>query len=320
MSKIFGQNMKRIKISPYNPLWPAQFECESALISAALGPSCVDIHHIGSTSVLDLSAKENIDILCIVDKLENSLILQEIGYVFKGEINVPLRYYFSKSTPNLKVNLHVVPPAHGFIQLNLCFRNYLRNNAKAKSSYEKLKYSLIKNPVNFERKNGGFVGYTLEKDTFIKSILDKANFDGLMINFCTHANEWEAYHHMREKLLFSPINIKYDRNHLTIYADNHFHLVMYKGTKIVSVAQVELLDEAAAILRSLATDTPYQRCGYGSKLLVFIEKWLKNKRVKIIKTHAELRAQNFYHKLGYVDVKFDDTSISNSTIKLGKFF
>lgn len=320
MCKIFGQIVKHIKISPYNPLWPDQFKCESALISGVLGQSCVDIHHIGSTSIPGLSAKENIDILCIVNNLENSLILQEIGYVFKGELNVPLRYYFSKNTPSLMVNLHVVPPEHGFIQLNLCFRNYLRNNAKAKNSYEKLKYSLVQNPVNFERKSGRFIGYTLGKDTFIKSILNKANFDGLMINFCTHINEWEAYHRIREKLLFSPLNIKYDRNHPTIYANNHFHFVMYKGTEIVSVAQVELVDEVAAILRSMATDTPYQRCGYGSKLLVFIEQWLKSKGVKIVKAHAELKAQNFYRKLGYIDVKFDDVSISNSTIKLGKTF
>ena len=38
-------------------------------------------------------------------------------------MNVRLHYYFRK---NKKINLHVTELDHGFIKLNLCFRNYLR--------------------------------------------------------------------------------------------------------------------------------------------------------------------------------------------------
>jgi GNAT superfamily N-acetyltransferase len=225
---------------------------------------------------------------------------------------------FPKRPPDLKINLHVVPPNHGFIGLNLCFRDYLRNNEIAKLAYEKLKYKLAINPINFERAQGGFPRYTLEKDAFIKSILNEANYGGFMINFCTHNNEWESYHHLKEKLLFAPLGIKYDRKHPTVHADNHYHLVLYSGTIIVSIAHIEMLGNEAAVLRSLATDTPFQSQGYGAHLLKFIECWLRNKGIKTVKTHAELTAENFYRKLGYVDIEFDDISISNTILKLGK--
>jgi GNAT superfamily N-acetyltransferase len=265
-----------------------------------------------------LSAKDTIDILCIVNDLSSSLALQELGYVFKGELNIPLRYYFSKDTPTLKVNLHVVESDHGFIKLNLCFRDYLKNNEKARLDYEALKYYLVQDPVNFERVRGRFPKYTLEKDTFIKSILNEAEFGGSTINFCTHSNEWNAYHRIRAEQLFTPRGLKYNPNHPTLSSAHHYHLILYKGTTIVSVAQVEILDDAVAVLRSIATDTPYQRQGYGSYLLRGIEQWLQNRNIKTIKTHAELIAESFYRKQGYIDMELDDVSISRTIIDLGK--
>ena len=307
-----------MKIFPYNPKWPAMFERESKSISRILGDHCIDIHHIGSTSVTGISAKENIDIMCVVDSLKNSLNLRGLDYVFKGELNIPMRYYFVKSTAELKVNLHVVPANHGFIELNLCFRNYLRNNEKTRLAYQNLKYTLAKDPSSFERQNNSLPKYTLEKDAFIKSTLKEANYDGRTINFCTHYNEWKSYHRLKEQLLFKPLGIEYDQNHPTVLSENHHHLVLYKGVDIVSIAQVEILDDAIAVLRSLATDTPYQRRGYGAYFLSFLERWLHFKGIKTIKVHAETIAENFYRKLGYVDVEFNDISISKTTTKLGK--
>ncbi len=309
---------KHIEIFPYSVAWPKLFEAESNHIKNTLGDICHQVHHIGSTSVPGLSAKDTIDILCVVNDLSSSLILQEFGYVFKGELNVPLRYYFSKNTPTLKVNLHVVEPSHGFIKLNLCFRDYLRGNEKARVDYETLKHHLVKDPINFERVDGGFPRYTLEKDTFIKSTLLAAGLDETTVNFCTHRLEWEAYHRIRTEQLFVPAGITYDPNHPTLSADKHYHFVLYKGTTIVSVAQVEMLSDEVAALRSIATDTPHQRQGYASYLLRFVERWLHHRDIKTIKTHAELTAEPFYRKHGYVDMAFDDISISSTIIDLGK--
>lgn len=311
--------IKKIAVIPYNPDWPQMFDFEADLIKQTLGDHCFEVHHIGSTSIPGLAAKEDLDILCVVDRLSSALHLQSIGYVLKGELNIPLRVYFSKTTPFSKVNLHVVEKGHGFIDLNLCFRNYLRTHEEVRHAYQNLKYQLIQDPSSFERINGGFPRYTLEKDSFIKTILDQADFRGVTVNFCTHYREWEAYHRIRQEQIFQPINIIYDHEHPTITAENHYHFVLYKGSQIVSVAHVELLKEKdEAALRSLATDSPYQRQGYGAQMMIFLEKWLHFQERKIFKMHVRLSAEPFYRKLGYTDMFFDDPCINEEYLDLGK--
>jgi GrpB-like predicted nucleotidyltransferase (UPF0157 family) len=42
---------RHIEVVPYNPKWPDMFEAEAASIKRVLGDTCIEIHHIGSTSV-----------------------------------------------------------------------------------------------------------------------------------------------------------------------------------------------------------------------------------------------------------------------------
>ena len=268
---------KIIEVVPYNPDWPRVFEKEAALIKQTLGKYFLEVHHIGSTSVPGLSAKRDIDILCIVDQLSSSIELQNFGYTFKGELNIPLRYYFSKRTPYLKANIHIVENDHGFIPLNLCFRDYLRAHESERLAYADLKEQLLKDPKSYEEIKPGFTIYNLRKDQFIKSILEKAEFDGFCINFCMHDDEWKNYHRIREEQIYKPIGVTYNRNHPSITAANNYHFVLYKGRKIVSVAQVELLNNAEVALRSLATDEPYKRQGCATYMLKFLEKWVKHR-------------------------------------------
>jgi len=277
-----------IEVIPYNPDWPNMFEKEAAFIKNILREHCLEIHHIGSTAVPQLHAKQDLDILCVVDELQNSLILQNLGYTFKGELNIPLRYYLSKNTMQSKVNLHIVEKEHGFIKLNLYFRDYLRANDEARKSYAMLKEELLKDPTSYIKISSGFTGYNLGKDKFIKSILQKAGFNGFSVNFCMHDNEWVEYRRIREEQIFIPIQIIYDRNHPTILADNNYHFVLYKGIIIVSIAQIELLNTTEAALRSFATDTPYKKLGYGTYLMQILEKWVKQQGRKVIKIHTNL--------------------------------
>lgn len=312
-------SLKYIEIVPYNPQWPKRYEKEALKIQHLLGNSFKEIHHIGSTAVPGLSAKDHIDIICVVDNLSDSLCLKQLGYVFKGEINVPLRYYYSKNTPDLKVNLHVITPGNGFIELNLCFRNYLRQNTDARLDYESLKIQLLQDPTSFERSNGGFARYTLRKDIFIKSILKQANFEGITLNFCTHHQEWEHYHHIKKTEIFNRIPLTYNRNHPDLISDHHYHFVMYKGIKIICIAQIEFLDEKVAVLRTLATDAKYKKQGYATHMIKTLEQWIIHQKRSIIKLHATLTAESFYRKLGYIEMDFDDISILKEKIDMGKY-
>ncbi len=71
-------------------------------------------------------------------------------------------------------------------------------------------------------------------------------------------------------------------------------------------------------LRGLATDKKYQGNGYGSVLLKLLETWCKNRNGAIIKLHSAPQAENFYRKLGYNSIVWDDESINEKVIDLGK--
>lgn len=61
-----------IKVVSYDSNWPVQFEQEAEQIKKALGSNCIEIHHIGSTSVPDLVAKPVIDMIPVVLDIANA--------------------------------------------------------------------------------------------------------------------------------------------------------------------------------------------------------------------------------------------------------
>jgi GrpB-like predicted nucleotidyltransferase (UPF0157 family) len=308
---------KQVKVIPYNTKWPEIFAIEAGIIKQALGTSCEAVHHIGSTSVPGLSAKEDIDILCVVDNLRNSLKLVNVGYVFKGELNIPLRNYFSKNTSESKVNLHVVEKDNGFIAYNLSFRDYLRSHSDTRLEYDALKRELAKNPENWQNATSqGVRIYTLKKHQFIEDVRAKTEFNELYVTYCLHYKEWEAYHRIREEMLFH--DIEYDKDHESFRNPNCYHFVLYKGSNIVSVMMAELLNEDEIACRALATDTPYQNKGYGTYLMKFLERWTIVRGRKVIKLHAAIPAEQFYRELGYVDMEFDDPCRHEAHVDLGK--
>ncbi|AIK97081.1 hypothetical protein ID47_10605 [Candidatus Paracaedibacter acanthamoebae] len=297
--------MKHIEVVPYNPEWPKQFKREAAQIKEVLGDHCLEIHHIGSTSIPGLAAKEDIDILCVVDQLASALALQGVGYIFKNEINIPLRYFFSKNSDFSKVNLHVTEAEHGFIDLNLRFCDYMRHHPDSRQAYQVLKYKLLLDPTSFVRVNGRFPKYTLEKNIFIKSVLDQAGYKGITFNFCLHYAEWEAAKQFRQTYFFDPMQID-DPYTWTFNHPEHVHLVMYRGTKIIGYAHIQLWKDGLAALRIIVIDEEARYQGFGTQFLVLIEKWLKLKNYNSLHIESSEEALLFYRKHGYKDMPFND--------------
>lgn len=250
---------KDVTVVPYQDKWPVQFQEEAEHIRAALGAACVDVYHIGSTSVLGLAAKDTLDVLCVVKSLSASLNLEKAGYAFKGELNVPLRYYFSKRTPELRVNLHVVEPEHGFIELNIKFRDYLRNHTDARDAYMQLKYSILNEQDAFLKQDGQFVGYTLKKNAFIKAILNAAGVRAMLLNFCMHESEWDT--------LESMLNIETPDDKA-----RYFCFVLYEGTQIVGAAMFETLNNKNLRLLGLKA----QSVDYRQGLILELSKWIQH--------------------------------------------
>lgn len=164
-------------MTPYNPEWPAIFNAEAFKIKEALGPNCIAVHHIGSTSVPGLSAKSVIDIIGVVKDPEKTIrFLEDLGFQYKGEYNIPMRFYFNRSE-GIETNLHIYEEGHPEIELNLFFRDYLRQHPDARNEYSKLKEDLLKEKSSYEKNNSPFTGYNLGKDAFIRKVLKAANFN-----------------------------------------------------------------------------------------------------------------------------------------------
>ncbi len=310
-----------IVIADYNIEWPSIFAKEAKIIHDAFGTNCIAIHHIGSTSVEGLAAKPKIDIIVVLKSNHNAIsILESIGYCYRGELNIPFRLYFRKKDTNPEFNLHVYEEGNPEIELNLLFRDYLRKSPKLCEEYMQLKYNLIKDESSHYKHKQFFVGYTLAKNKFIKNILKQAKFSGICLRICVHQDEWTEYHRIRKKEIFDTIeNLVYDPSHRTISDPNHNHLVLYKGTKIIGIAQVEFKNSDYCILRSIAIDKHSQGKGYGKHLLMLIEKWIKSKGVAKIYLHTD-DAVVFYKKLGYQEMYFEDNDGLNmgQKIDLGK--
>lgn len=123
-----------VEIVEYDSSWPEQFSVESARIQKILGDNCIDVHHIGSTSVPGLAAKPVLDIMPVVEDITRVNIqgLEAIGYKNKGELGMPFRTYMSRGLPQHTHHLHIWEIGNPEIEKHLLFRDYLINNASAR--------------------------------------------------------------------------------------------------------------------------------------------------------------------------------------------
>jgi GrpB-like predicted nucleotidyltransferase (UPF0157 family) len=295
--------MKSIEVAPYNPEWPKLYEAESNKIKNSLGKNLLDIHHIGSTSVPGLSAKPIIDIIASVTDFSKAIpSLESIGYESRGEMFLPFREYLRKGK---EVNLHLYEGPSPEIELNLCFRDYLRSHPDYCHKYQQLKEELITKKSSFEKNNSNYTGYNLGKDKFIRSILQKAGFDKIRMMYANHHHEWEILKKFRQKYFFDkvPINDPYT---WTFNHNEHLHLVLYQGVEIVGYAHIQLWPKNRSAIRIIVIDEIKRNSGMGGTFLKMIEKLLKIKRYKILHTESSPGAVNFYRKHDYIEMPFND--------------
>ncbi|MBT4963303.1 MAG: GrpB family protein [Francisellaceae bacterium] len=260
--------LNKIDVVAYQDNWPKIFENEREIIHAALSGNIQQIEHIGSTAIPGLSAKPKIDILAVVNSLPGSIpMLENGGYQYKGEYNIPCRYVFSKKKPFV-INLHVSSIGHGFIGLNLSFRDYLLTHQDTVEEYQKLKYKLLRKQ-NIYKKNNGFSNYNLGKDRFIKKVLSKAKFNEYCLNICTHYLEWDEFY------LACP---NYNKTNFSVNInqpgkeDNRLAVVLYLGVKMVAfgVVNFSMMIGAVEVVQSIEEI-------HAKKMHTILKYWLQHR-------------------------------------------
>ena len=259
---------KKITVVPYQSSWPKIFEEHASELKKALRQNCIHIYHIGSTSVPGLYAKPVIDIMCVVKDLQEAkILLEKLGYIYKGEFNLPLRLFFSRKFP-INVHIHLVTENNGEIEWQLCFQNYLRKNEDARNRYAKTKLNLIKqNPDGFDIiKKKLFSEYTVKKGNIILEIAKEAGFSGYRFVIATNENELIAF---KKLLNIDPISSQ----------ESYFNLCLYNGTNITSAALLEIEEnQKNAYINKIVSLNDQDK----SILLKKIKEWMNFKNINLI--------------------------------------
>jgi GrpB-like predicted nucleotidyltransferase (UPF0157 family) len=144
---------ERIVIVPYDPRWPADY----ASIATALCPHAPEgavLHHIGSTAVPGLAAKDVIDLQLTVTALGDvdAQALAGLGFVEReglsdhpppGRVLAPddLAKRFFRGTRR-RANLHVRVAGRFNQRYPLLCRDYLRSHPVTAAAYETIKRQL----------------------------------------------------------------------------------------------------------------------------------------------------------------------------------
>ena len=299
------KKVQRVELVPYDPRWPRMFEEEAEDIKQVLGNNCIAIHHIGSTSIPGLLSKPKIDIIAVVENPTESIQqLEKIGIGYRGEYNIPMHYGFSKRG-DINVNLHVYELGHPEIELNLLFRDYLRAHSDVRDAYAAVKMDLLKKPASHEKKNAMFTGYTLAKGSFVRKVLRSAGFERLRLLKCSDGEEWEAAKSFRQRYFFDKASIL-DPYEWTFSHADHVHFVLYLGVDIIGYAHVQLWPDSRAAIRIIVVDEAHRAQGFGRQLMEWLETWLRNGNYRSVHAESSADALEFYRKLAYVDMPFDD--------------
>ena len=167
-----------IRIEPYDPRWPSDFERERRRIHEALGDTALRIDHHGSTAVPGLAAKPVIDIQVSVARLRPidayAPALARIGYLHVPHDDDARCPFFHRPAewPHTH-HVHVVTFGSEEEQRTLTFRDYLREHPEAARDYEALKRRLAAEYRGDDAASRE--SYAIAKSAFVQRIIEAAS-------------------------------------------------------------------------------------------------------------------------------------------------
>ena len=175
---LLGTDGGHVEIVEYRPEWAEIFERERAAIIERCRPWVMEVHHVGSTSVPRLAGKPILDIMPVVakpDDGENAVApMTTLGYRYRGENELPGRFYFDKIVDGRTVvHCHMYPQDHSDVRKLVAFRDRLRTQRETACEYERLKRELA------SRYRDDREAYTDGKGAFVNEITAVALSEGV---------------------------------------------------------------------------------------------------------------------------------------------
>lgn len=132
-----------VELAAHDPSWAQQAIVHGDALRAALGATLIEVHHIGSTSILGIKAKPTIDLMPIARSLDELDAKSEsvcaLGYEWRGEFGIAGRRFCpltDVTTGKRLVNVHFYAPGNSEIGRHLLFRDYLRAHRDEALAYQ----------------------------------------------------------------------------------------------------------------------------------------------------------------------------------------
>jgi GrpB-like predicted nucleotidyltransferase (UPF0157 family) len=144
---IGGIEKREIVVEDYDPLWPKKFARHAERVRQALGSTALTIEHVGSTSVPGLAAKAIIDILVVVEdsSKEHAYVPALVATGYALRVREPdWHQHRMLRAQGLDVHIHVFSRGCVEVARLLAFRDWLRDNADDRQSYESVKRNLAR--------------------------------------------------------------------------------------------------------------------------------------------------------------------------------
>jgi GrpB-like predicted nucleotidyltransferase (UPF0157 family) len=137
----------------HDPSWASEFGRLRSVYIATLGNLACAIEHVGSTAIQQIAAKPILDIDIVIagesDLPAVTKKLEKLGYWHNGNQGIPGREAFKRrdekvpytEEPITWMNHHLYVCVRGSRELvrHILFRDYLKNEPKARAAYESIK-------------------------------------------------------------------------------------------------------------------------------------------------------------------------------------
>ena len=145
-----------VEVVPYNSEWSCWFTEITQPIWDKVGEYVVDIVHVGSTSILGMSAKPVIDIDIVVANWNTfpQIVsgLRELGYTHVGDLGITEREAFKQEiTPKYRHNLYICLEGSTAYRNHVLLKKHLNENPLDFKRYIDLKMSLAESSIDVDQ-------------------------------------------------------------------------------------------------------------------------------------------------------------------------
>jgi GrpB-like predicted nucleotidyltransferase (UPF0157 family) len=148
VSEPLGLKRGTVVVASYDPRWRALFEDTREELTAALGPSILEVHHVGSTAVPGLCAKPILDVMVSIPDFNRATQLfprlASLKFELRPDEEIADRHYFRRP-PGGALRTHhlsLAEPTSRYHIVTIAFRDALRTNPELAAAYGRLKLDL----------------------------------------------------------------------------------------------------------------------------------------------------------------------------------